>query len=90
MRTELFLTQYGNVKALFALCKLVGIFYKLQDAFQDLFFFFFFFLMWTIFKVFIEFVTVLLVLCFGFFGQEACGTISSPTRDQTTLPCVRR
>ena len=43
MRTELFLTQYGNVKTLFALCKLAGIFYKLQDAFQDLFFFFFFF-----------------------------------------------
>ena len=26
------------------------------------------FLMWTIFKVFIEFVTILLVLCFGFLA----------------------
>ena len=32
--------------------------------------------MWTIFKVFIEFVTVLL-LCFGFFGREAWGILVS-------------
>ena len=31
--------------------------------------------MWTIFKVFIEFVTILLVL-FWFFGHEACGIIA--------------
>ena len=40
MRTELFLTQYGNVNTLSALCKQAGIFYKLQATFQDLFFFF--------------------------------------------------
>ena len=40
MRTELFPTQYGNVNTLSALCKRAGIFYKLQAAFQDLFFFF--------------------------------------------------
>ena len=45
MRTELFPTQYGNVNTLSALCKWAGVFYKLQAAFQDLFFF----LMWTIF-----------------------------------------
>ena len=30
--------------------------------------------MWTIFKVFIEFVTVLLL--FWFFGREACGILA--------------
>ena len=35
-----------------------------------------FFLMWTIFKVFIEFVTILLMFCFGFFGCEACGILA--------------
>ena len=28
--------------------------------------------MWTILEVFIEFITILLPLCFGYFGQEAC------------------
>ena len=36
--------------------------------------------MWTTFKVFIEFVTILLLfLCFGFFfffGHEACGILA--------------
>ena len=35
------------------------------------------FLMWTIFKVFIEFVTLYyFFLCFVFFGQEACGVLA--------------
>ena len=35
------------------------------------------FLMWTIFKVFIEFVPILLLfLYFGFFGREACGILA--------------
>ena len=33
--------------------------------------------MWTIFKVFIEFVTILLLFyVFGFFGHEACGILA--------------
>ena len=33
--------------------------------------------MWTIFKVFIEFVTILYpFLYFGFFGQGACGILA--------------
>ena len=57
----------------------------------SLFFFFFFFLILTIFKVFIEFVKVVLMfLCFGFFGFEACENLSSPTRDLTHTPCIRR
>ena len=35
--------------------------------------------MWTIFKVFIEFVTILLCFMFWFFGHEACGILA---------PCV--
>ena len=35
------------------------------------------FLMWTVFKVFTEFVTILLLFyIFGFFGQEACGILA--------------
>ena len=37
-----------------------------------------FFLMWTIFKVFIEFIIILLLFyVFGFFGHEACGILAS-------------
>ena len=31
--------------------------------------------MWTIFKVFIEFVTIWLLFCFWFFDHEACGML---------------
>ena len=42
------------------------------------FFFFpyFFFLLWTILKIFLEFVTVLHLFMFWFFGQEACETLA--------------
>ena len=34
--------------------------------------------MWTIFKVFIELITIsLLFYVFGFFGHEACGILAS-------------
>ena len=37
----------------------------------------FFFKMWTIFKVFIELVTVLLLFyVLGFFGHKACGILA--------------
>ena len=32
------------------------------------------FLMWTIFKIIVEFVTILLLFCVGFCGQESCGS----------------
>ena len=39
---------------------------------------FFFFLMWTIFKVFIEFVTILFPFhILDFFGREACGILAA-------------
>ena len=48
---------------------------------------FFFFLMWTISKVFVEFVTILLLLfMFWFFGQEAWGTLSTCPGIKPTPP----
>ena len=51
--------------------------------------------MWTIFKIFIEFVTVLLLfyvlICLGGGGPRGMWDFSSPTRNQThTLPCIGR
>ena len=52
-----------------------------------LFFFFNLFLVWTIYKVFIEFVTILLLLfMFFFFFLD----LSSPTRDQTLTLYIGR
>ena len=49
-----------------------------------------FFLMWTILKVFIEFVTILLLFSgFGFLAQ-GIWDVSSPTMDQTCTPCIGR
>ena len=42
----------------------------------ELFFFKIFFLMWTILKVFIELVTVLLLFYVLVFGCEACGILA--------------
>ena len=50
--------------------------------------FFFFFLMWTIFKVCIEFVTVLFLLYIYTYGWEMCGNLSSLTRDWTCSPYI--
>ena len=33
--------------------------------------------MWTIFKVFIVFVTILSCFMFGFFGPKACGILAA-------------
>ena len=48
---------------------------------------------WTIYKVFIEFVTTLLLfyalVLFFFFDLETCGILSSSTRDQTHSLCTR-
>ena len=46
--------------------------------------------MWTIFKVFSEFVTKMLVLGFGFFffGQEACGHVAPRPGIELVLPAL--
>ena len=48
----------------------------------------FFFLMWTIFKVFIQFVTILFLFCVWFFGHEACGLLASQTGIEPTSPAL--
>ena len=40
-------------------------------------------------KVFIEFVTILLLLCFGFLAMRD-GDLCSLTRDRTHTSCIRR
>ena len=44
--------------------------------------------MWTVFQIFIEFVTILLLFCFGFLVSRHVG-FTSPTRDWTQAPCIR-
>ena len=46
--------------------------------------------MWTIFKVFIEFVTVLLLFYVLFFCMQNIWDLSFPTRDQTRTACIGR
>ena len=45
-----------------------------------------FLLIWTIFKVFIEFVTILLLFYVLFFWPRSTWDLSSPTRDRTSNP----
>ena len=46
--------------------------------------------MWTIFKVFIEFVTILLLIFVLVFWPQDMWDLSSPTRDWTCTPCIGR
>ena len=56
----------------------------------NLCFFFAFFLMWHIFKVFVGFVTVLLLFYALFFWPWVMWDPRSPTRDWTHTPCMGR
>ena len=58
------------------------------DSFQD--FFFYDFLMWTIFNVFIEFVTMLLLFFVLIVWPRGMWDLSSLTRDRTLTPCIGR
>ena len=49
---------------------------------------FFFFWMHTIFKVFLEFVTISLLFYALDFGPQGMWDLISPTRDQTCIPCI--
>ena len=52
---------------------------------------FFFFDVDHFFKVFIEFVTILLLyFMFWFFWPQGMWDLSSLTRDRTCIPCTRR
>ena len=46
--------------------------------------------MWTIFKVFIEFVTVLLLFYVLVSWPRSIWDLSSPTRDRTSTACIGR
>ena len=50
----------------------------------------FFFFMWTIFKVFIEVVSILLLFYVSVFCPWSMWDLNSPTRDQTHTPCMGR
>ena len=47
-------------------------------------------LMWTIFQVFFEFVTILLLFYVLVFWPQGMWDLSSPTGDQTCTPCIGR
>ena len=64
--------------------------FPLLMAYIVFFFNFFFFLMWAIFKVFIEFVTILLLFYVLIFWPRGMWDLSSPTRNQTRAPCIVR
>ena len=49
---------------------------------------FIYFLMWTIFKVFVEFVTILLLFMFWFFGHEACWILTPWPGIQSVPPAL--
>ena len=53
-------------------------------------FFFKIILMWAIFKVFIEFVTILLLLYVLAFWLQGIWTLSLPTGDCNCTPCIGR
>jgi len=47
--------------------------------------------MWTVFKVFIEFATILLLLfMFWFFDLEACGMLAPQLGIEPRTPCTGR
>ena len=49
-----------------------------------------YFLMWTIFKVSIEFVTILSLFCVLVFWPQGMWDLNSLTRGQTHTPCIGR
>ena len=53
-------------------------------------FFFFFFLVWTVFNVFIEFITILLLFYVWVFLAQGVWNLSPLTRDGTRPPCAGR
>ena len=68
---------------------MVWMFVSPQNSYVEILFFFLkIFLMWTIFKVFIESVTILLLFYVLFFWPRDMWDPSSPTRDWTCTPCI--
>ena len=49
---------------------------------------FFFFWCGTFLKVFVEFLTILFILCFGFFGSEVCGILAPQPGIELARPAL--
>ena len=62
----------------------------IADWSRFLFFFFFSFLMRTIFEVFVEFVTILVLFHIVIFWPQGMWDLGSPSRDGTWTPCIGR
>ena len=58
------------------------------EKYRPVLFLFFFLLMWTIFKIFIEFVTIVFLFYVLVFWPQGTWELNSPTRDQTCTPCI--
>ena len=68
-----------------------GSFYPLSHMwFPGLFSFYDFFFMWAIFKIFIEFVTILVLFYVLVPWLQGKGDLTSLTRDPTHTPCIGR
>ena len=62
---------------------------RIEDSISRMFFFLRFFFMWAIFKVFIEFVTIMFLFCvLFFFGHEACGILVPQLGIQPISPFI--
>ena len=80
--------KYASYKLLFNSLQYISPFKSLFGL--RTFFFLKDFLMWTTFKVFIEFVTILLLFYVLGFWPWGTWDLSSPTRNQTCTPCIGR
>lgn len=67
--------SYSSVRATFGIKDIVSFF--LED-----------FLMWTIYKVFIEFVTCCFCVILWFFGQEVCEILTPQLRIEPAPPAL--
>ena len=94
---------FGSVFMEICICKYGNIYYNTYDIKRDIqranteeycfvnfFLFLLFCLMWTIFKVFIEFVTILLLFHVLVFWPRGMWDLSSLTRDWTCTPSAGR
>ena len=86
--------EKGSVSRQMDRCRPTSLFYFCINNtllyFDISFLSFFFFLTWTIFKVFVEFVTILLLFYVLVFWPLGMWDLSSPARDWTRITCTGR
>ena len=83
-------TYMSNSQTLWSLAMLYLWLLRLCPVVLILFFFFNIFFMWTVFKVVIEFVIILLLFSVLFFWLQGMWYLSSLTRDWTLAPYIGR